>query len=151
MGLVAIAMMAGATGTTTVRVTGIGIGIGIGTAIVEAGGTAAADSIAPTLRDLRRLTDAKTATPCKTVFANHTGATKGIIVRAISPPLAIRPSDAALGSRTFHAGYPRFANQCLRLGRLGAIGDGFYRLSSSRYVCARLQAQLEDQQRLDDD
>jgi hypothetical protein len=107
MDLVAIAMMAGATGTTTVRVTGIGIGIGTG--IAEAGGTA--DSIAPTLRDLRRLTDAKTATPYKTVSANHTGATKGIIVRAISPPLAIRPSGAALGSRTFHAGYPRLANQ----------------------------------------
>ena len=150
MDLVAIAMMAGATGTTTVRVTGIGIGIGTG--IVEAGGTA--DSIAPTLRDLRRLTDAKMATPYKTVSANHTGATKGIIVRAISPPLAIRPSDAALGSRTFHAGYPRLANQMPSTGRLGAIGDGFYRLSSSRYVCARgpyLQAQLEDQQRLDDD
>ena len=29
MDLVAIAMMAGATGTTTVRVTGIGIGIGV--------------------------------------------------------------------------------------------------------------------------
>ena len=107
MDLVAIAMMAGATGTTTVRVTGIGIGIGTG--IAEAGGTA--DSIAPTLRDLRRLTDAKTATPYKTVSANHTGATKGIIVRAISPPLAIRPSGAALGSRTFHAGYPQLANQ----------------------------------------
>jgi hypothetical protein len=141
MDLVAIAMMAGATGTTTVRVTGIGIGIGTG--IAEAGGTA--DSIAPTLRDLRRLTDAKTATPYKTVSANHTGATKGIVVRAISPPLAIRPSDAALGSRTFHAGYPRLANQdVFKLGRLGAIGDGFHRLSSSRYVCARgpyLQAQ----------
>lgn len=35
MDLVAIAMMAGATGTTTVRVTGIGIGIGTG--IAEAG------------------------------------------------------------------------------------------------------------------
>jgi len=75
MDLVAIAMMADATGTTTARVTGIGIGTGI----VEAGGTA--DSIAPTLRDLRRLTDAKTATQYKTVSANHTGATKGIIVR----------------------------------------------------------------------
>jgi hypothetical protein len=115
MGLVAIAMMAGATGTTTVRVTGIGIGIGTG--IVEAGGTA--DSIAPTLRDLRRLTDAKMATPYKTVSANHTGATKGIIVRAISPPLAIRPSDAALGSRTFHAGYPRLANQMPSTGAVG--------------------------------
>ena len=71
MDLVAIAMMAGATGTTTVRVTGIGIGIGTG--IAEAGGTA--DSIAPTLRDLRRLTDAKTATPYKTVSANHTEVT----------------------------------------------------------------------------
>ena len=106
MDLVAIAMMAGATGTTTVRVTGIGIGIGTGIAEAGDGGF-----IAPTLRDLRRLTDAKTATPYKTVSANHTGATKGIIVRAISPPLAIRPSGAALGSRTFHAGYPQLANQ----------------------------------------
>jgi hypothetical protein len=70
MGLVAIAMMAGATGTTTARATGIGIG----TAIVEDAATAA-DSIAPTLRDLRRSTGAKTATPCKTVSANHTEVT----------------------------------------------------------------------------
>ena len=70
MGLVATAMMAGATGTTTARVTGIGIG----TAIVEAAGTAA-DSIAPTLRDLRRLTGAKMVGLCRTVSANRTGAT----------------------------------------------------------------------------
>jgi hypothetical protein len=73
MGLVAIAMMAGATGTTTDRVTGIAIGIG--TAIVEAGATAAV-SIDPTLRDVRRLTGARTAGPCKMVSANRTGATE---------------------------------------------------------------------------
>ena len=76
MGLVAIAMMAGATGTTTARVTGIGIG----TAIVEAAGTAA-DFIAPTLRDLRRLTGAKLVGLCKTVSANRTGATDTQVCR----------------------------------------------------------------------
>ena len=76
MGLVAIAMMAGATGTTTARVTGIGIG----TAIVEAAGTAA-DSIAPTPRALRRLTGAKLVGLCKTVSANRTGATDTQVCR----------------------------------------------------------------------
>jgi hypothetical protein len=70
IGLIAIAMTARATGTTTARVTGTGIG----TAIVEAAGTAA-DSIAPTLRDLRRLTGARMVGLCKTVSANRTGAT----------------------------------------------------------------------------
>ena len=81
MGLVAIAMMAGATGTTTARVTGIGIG----TAIVEAAGMAA-DIIAPTLRDLRRLMAAKMAGQCKTASANRTVGTEQKFAANGSPP-----------------------------------------------------------------
>jgi len=92
--------MALVTEIMTALVIGIGIDSGIGVT---------ADTIGPA--DFGLLTDVRTVGPFKTASANHTGATKGIIVRAISPPLAIRPSGAALGSRTFHAGYPRLANQ----------------------------------------
>ena len=89
MGLVAIAMMAGATGTTTARVTGIGIEIG--TVIVEAGGTAAADTIG--LGDIRPSTAAKTAGRCKTVSASRTAATE----QKFGWPKLSPPADQAGG------------------------------------------------------